>query len=129
MIHCGLGGKIPSSLMDMTTLVHLDLSYNVLDDSFLEGWQRLRSLTDINLSYNRLTGQLPFGLFDGYLKLQSVKLDHNLFTGSVSSFETQMFFLEPIRTNRRAFILKVFDVSFNNLSGFVPPNMMQLPGL
>ncbi|GLJ42047.1 hypothetical protein SUGI_0870660 [Cryptomeria japonica] len=92
MSDCGLGGPIPNPLLNLTSLLHLDLSYNYLsaqvpswfenltahllsldlslnenlggDLSFIEQRKSSSSLTSIELSETDMKGRIPSGIWN-----------------------------------------------------------------
>ncbi|XP_057833040.2 receptor-like protein 7 [Cryptomeria japonica] len=88
MSDCGLGGQIPNSLLNLTSLVHLDLSYNYLS-AYIPAWienvtGRLLSL-DLSGNYN-LGGDNSFiGQRKSSLSLTSIDLSRTAFKGRIPS--------------------------------------------
>ncbi|CAA6657614.1 unnamed protein product [Spirodela intermedia] len=72
------------------------------------GAQEPRSLLELDLSNNSLSGPLPETLFPGLRLLRSLKLDHNSFSDQVPNSLWAL-------TN-----LQFLDLSYNNLSGSLP---------
>ncbi|KAK8602033.1 hypothetical protein V6N12_051855 [Hibiscus sabdariffa] len=73
-------------------------------------------MTGIDLSYNRLTGQIPPEL--GNLnELHSLNLSHNSLTGFIPSSFSKLKQIESL------------DLSYNKLSGIIPIQMMELNSL
>ncbi|XP_027346874.1 probable inactive receptor kinase At5g67200 [Abrus precatorius] len=99
-----LFGPIPD-LSPLTNLKSLFLDHNNFSGSFPPSILSLHRLLTLSLSHNTLTGSLPvqLTLLD---RLISLRLNSNNFTGTVPAL------------NQTA--LRLFDVSFNNLTGPVP---------
>ncbi|XP_050279364.1 receptor-like protein 7 [Quercus robur] len=111
------GGQCPSSLLNNAGLTYLDLSHNnftgQLPDLSTNRTQVSSSnsssnLVSLILSYNLLNGTIPSWLYD-IPSLQYLFLDNNQLTGQIDEFHHNS--------------LKYLDISFNNLSGSVEPNI------
>ncbi|CAL9016957.1 unnamed protein product [Prunus brigantina] len=104
----GIKGGISASLGNLTHLTHLNLSHNSLYGSlktqFFLSFNRLEFL---DLSYNLLSGELPFSLPSS--NIRTVDLSSNHFHGAIPS----SFF-------QRASNLTSFNVSNNTFIGYVP---------
>ncbi|KAK3432384.1 hypothetical protein EUGRSUZ_E04274 [Eucalyptus grandis] len=101
-----LEGNIPPELGSIKSLYVLDLSSN----NFLGGLpiQLLDSkLGHLNVAYNKLQGEIVLSDHTMNPHLSRLRLDHNLFTGS-------LFFLSSLVD------LWVLDVSNNNFTGKLP---------
>ncbi|KAG6633304.1 hypothetical protein CIPAW_12G039300 [Carya illinoinensis] len=85
----------------------LDLSVNYLNDtSFLQSIAAIKSLKNLNLAYNDLTGSFPIeGQFCALKKLEVLDLSYNYFEG----------ILPPCINNMTS--LMVLDISVNQFSG------------
>lgn len=144
MSNCGLSGSLPPNLMEMRSLEKIDLSHNTLsgvipiiwESSFLDGnhhlkqidlshnsldgrnleWTNAKMISEINLSYNSLSGPLPINMMGSHLSLQKLWINNNFFNGDFG----------PLRSMGR---LEVLDVSSTEVYGAVPPKIMRSPGL
>ncbi|KAK8939320.1 putative receptor-like protein kinase [Platanthera guangdongensis] len=109
---CGLAGRIPPSIANLTFLQSIDLSSNELHGdippSFLSRLQRLQSLI---LSSNSFHGTLPTNLTS---LLTVLDLSKNNFSGEIPS---AFFFMPNLRYIR---------MSTNYLSGIIPPAIFNL---
>ncbi|XP_019084997.1 PREDICTED: LRR receptor-like serine/threonine-protein kinase GSO1 [Camelina sativa] len=113
----GFQGNIPSSLGNMKSIGHLDLSHNSfhgkLPRSLIKGCY---SLSNLKLSHNKLSGQifpLPGSTNSTFLSVLS--LDNNQFTGEIG---------KGLRTLKQ---LDLLDISYNNLTGVIPSWFDELP--
>ncbi|EFJ20403.1 hypothetical protein SELMODRAFT_14016, partial [Selaginella moellendorffii] len=137
----GLSGPIPASLGKLSKLVLLSFTGNKLSgsiphelsslqhlqsltfrESSLTGsissldFGKLRSLTDLDLSYNAFTGSFPASLF-GSVKLKTLSVSHNQLTGHIPASIGKLTRLE------------VLDLSSNKLSGGLPSELFHLKKL
>nr|KYP36440.1 Receptor protein kinase CLAVATA1 [Cajanus cajan] len=101
-------GGIPASICSPPSLVLLELSNNNLSaDLIPEKLTELIHLGILNLSWNRLTGNIPSTI--GSLKdLESLDLSHNHLSGPIPASMASMTFLSNL------------NLSYNNLSGQIP---------
>lgn len=114
-------GLLLPSLFNSTRLIDLKLSGNNLTGSIplqatpaipsFDSTQNL-SLVSLDLSGNLLSGHLPREI-GGFHELVYLNLSNNLFDGSIPDDLPEG--------------LKLFDVSYNNLSGIVPENLRRFP--
>ncbi len=117
--HNRLTGDIPE-VDDLDTLTYLNLSHNQLTEPIPEIGD-LTSLTYLNLSHNRLTGPIPE--VGSLTNLTYLNLSHNRLTGSIpASLRTDC-------VSAGLLYLQVLDLSNNNLSGFIHPNLGSLCNL
>lgn len=61
--HCGLLGQIPSSLLKISSLKTIDLSFNNLDGHIPRGLGSMPKLNVLKLSHNQFSGSIPTVLF------------------------------------------------------------------
>ncbi|PRQ33744.1 putative leucine-rich repeat-containing, plant-type, leucine-rich repeat domain, L [Rosa chinensis] len=110
------GDSFPSSpLGNLSHLTHLNLSHNSLEGSLDQTgfFSSLSRLEILDLSYNLLSGELPFSLPSS--NIQMLDLSYNLLQGSIPS----SFFKEAWR-------LTSFNVSYNFLTGSIPSSYICL---
>ncbi|KAL0330547.1 UNVERIFIED_CONTAM: putative LRR receptor-like serine/threonine-protein kinase [Sesamum radiatum] len=101
-----LEGPIPSSFAALTKLEDLRISDLGPSDSSLDFLENLSSLSILDLSFNKLTGQIPAS-FKTFPSLQYLYLGSNNLDGDLPS--------DAITSS-----LVALDVSFNPLTGNVP---------
>ncbi|XP_050138233.1 receptor-like protein 2 isoform X1 [Malus sylvestris] len=110
----GLKGDIfpsSSSLGNLTCLTHLNLSHNSLSGSLeTEFFSSLDRLKILDLSFNLLSGKLPFSLPSH--NIQTLDLSSNRFHGAIPS----SFF-------QQAQNLTSFNVHNNSFSGLIPSSL------
>ncbi|CAN1187593.1 LRR receptor-like serine/threonine-protein kinase EFR [Linum perenne] len=99
-----LSGEIPASIYNLSYLTELLFGFKQLRGNIPCGVMSLKSLTiDLNLSYNRFTGAIPF-----CNSLESLDLQGNHLDGSILSSLSSLRGIQEL------------DLSGNNLSGQIP---------
>ena len=73
----------------------------------------LTYLSGIDLSCNKLTGQIPYEV-DNFEKIVALNLSHNSLTGPIPLTLSNLGQIESL------------DLSYNNLSGIIPPQLVGL---
>lgn len=111
-----LSGSIPSSLMNCAHITILDLSFNKLTGNIPSQLSYLPNLERLSLWYNQLSGEIPPELGNLTL-LRSLSLNNNLLTGSIPAEISQCENLEWINLNN------------NLLTGVIPPELGHLQKL
>ncbi|CAN6561097.1 unnamed protein product [Malus baccata var. baccata] len=110
----GLTGAIfpsSSSLGNLTHLTHLNLSHNSLSGSLeTEFFSSLNRLEILDLSFNLLSGKLPFSLPSH--NIQTLDLSSNRFTGTI-----------PTSFFQQARNLTSFNITNNTFSGLLPKDI------
>jgi Leucine-rich repeat (LRR) protein len=72
-----------------TSLVHLDLGFNMINGIFpYDEINSLVNLKTLSLAYNNLTGELVPFAFDQLVDLEMIRLDNNMLSGSLPSFSS-----------------------------------------
>ncbi|KAG8485247.1 hypothetical protein CXB51_021165 [Gossypium anomalum] len=85
----------------------IDLSCNRLTGEIPTEIGNLSEIRSLNLSHNNLTGHIP-SMFSKLKQIESLDLSHNSLIGRIPTQLTELYTLE------------VFNVSYNNLSGSIP---------
>ncbi|KAF3636680.1 putative leucine-rich repeat receptor-like protein kinase IMK3 [Capsicum annuum] len=138
-----LSGVIPDSLVNSTKLYRLNLSYNSLSGSIPASVTQSRSLVFIDLRYNNLSGSIPdsWGGNGERVRLQSLVLDHNSFTGGIPvSFGKLNELLEISLSHNhivgvipndigRLSMVRNLDFSCNEINGSLPESLSNLSSL
>ncbi|WVZ56741.1 hypothetical protein U9M48_007230 [Paspalum notatum var. saurae] len=99
-------------LVQTSNLSFIDLSNNILNGSLPTGIGDLSALTLLNLHQNNFTGQIPRAITK-LKNLLYIDLSSNHFNGSIPDGLPDE--------------LVEFNVSYNNLSGSVPSNLLKFP--
>ncbi|XP_028956495.2 receptor-like protein 2 [Malus domestica] len=134
----GLKGDIfpsSSSLGNLTCLTHLNLSHNSLSGSLeTEFFSSLDRLKILDLSFNLLSGKLPFSLPSH--NIQTLDLSSNRFHGAIpSSFFQQAQNLTSFNVHNNSFsglipssiclqsspLIRLLDFSLNEFNGSISP--------
>ncbi|CAH2057030.1 unnamed protein product [Thlaspi arvense] len=105
-------GLIPDQLFNASSLHSLILYGNNLSENF----RNCRELQRLNLAENRLSGEIPAGIFSELSNLVQLDLSSNNFTGLVPEDIGQLKSLSG-----------VLNLSFNHFSGNIPNSMGNLP--
>ncbi|XP_041021879.1 receptor like protein 21-like [Juglans microcarpa x Juglans regia] len=95
-------------LSRLENLEILDLSHNCLNDNALQSLVVVKSLKNLNLAGNQLTGTFPTKDLVNCSRLEILDVSKNLFTGSISPSIGELI------------SLKVLSVSSNELNGTLP---------
>lgn len=129
-----LSGDFPQWVGGLTNLEHLDISRNWLTGVLPISIGDLRSLKILSLSENKLSGNLPISLVF-CSELRTLHFRNNLLNGSIPERLFSMGFEEvdlsgnafsgpiPPGSSRMFESLLVMDLSRNDLSGDIPPEM------
>ena len=105
-----LEGKFPDStrLKRLTGLTDLNLTYNILSGVLPKSIGYLQSLQRLHLGWNRFSGPFPSAILQ--LKyMRNLRLDHNEFTGPL-----------PPELGENFPAMEHLDLSFNKFDGVVP---------
>ncbi|PPS04674.1 hypothetical protein GOBAR_AA15991 [Gossypium barbadense] len=90
----------------------IDLSCNRLTGEIPTDIGNLSEILSLNLSHNNLTGHIP-STFSKLKQIESLDLSHNNLIGRIPTQLTELY------------TLAVFNVSYNNLSGSIPSSKAQ----
>ncbi|KAJ8554094.1 hypothetical protein K7X08_024772 [Anisodus acutangulus] len=75
-------GRIPASIGNLTSLVELHLSYNILEGQVPDPVTSLIHLKQLGFSVNSLSGEFPSSLFN-FPSLELISLPYNNFSGNL----------------------------------------------
>jgi Leucine-rich repeat (LRR) protein len=114
-----LSGELPPELLWSSCIVVLDVSFNKLNGEFhkLPSTHEL-AMKVINISSNFFTGYFPSDTLDGMKNLASVNMSNNSFTGKFPS---------TVCVDKPFFV--VLDLSYNQFHGGIPPELGNCPVL
>ncbi|KAL6146235.1 hypothetical protein ACLB2K_056918 [Fragaria x ananassa] len=137
--YCNFTGQIPKSLASLTELVYVDMTGNKFNGS-VPVLSIAKNLTDINLSYNELTGQINSTHWENLTKLVNLNLGDNKLSGSIPSSLFSLPLLQKLQLSNNQFSgqlpefakisrLDTLDLSSNNLEGPLPMSIFGLRGL
>ncbi len=105
----------------LTNLTWVDLSWNKISGSLPAEFGNINNIEVINMAWNKLEGTLPSELgnmnSNGYSELTEFNFANNNLEGTMPSEIAQLS------------ALRMFDVSFNKLSGSIPQNYTDWPQL
>jgi Leucine-rich repeat (LRR) protein len=134
----GLQGHISPLLGNLTGLLHLNLSHNLLNGNLPMELLFSRSIIVLDVSFNRLDGSLPeLQSSSGGFPLQVLNISSNLFTGQFSSkLWEAMKNIVALNASNNSFTgqipssicinspsLAILDLSYNQFSGSIPPEL------
>ena len=114
-----LSSGLPHELLLSSSISVLDVSFNKLSGDFYE----LQSAPDstmkvMNISSNFLTGYFPSTTLEGMTNLAALNMSNNSFTGEIPS---TVCVEKPF--------LVVLDISYNQFIGRIPPELGKCSGL
>ena len=114
-----LSGELPPELLWSSCIVVLDVSFNKLNGEFhkLPSTHEL-AMKVINISSNFFTGYFPSDTLDGMKNLASLNMSNNSFTGK---------FPRTVCVDKPFFVL--LDLSYNHFQGGIPPELGSCPVL
>ncbi|KAH0452531.1 hypothetical protein IEQ34_019830 [Dendrobium chrysotoxum] len=131
----GLGGRISNSLVGLSQLTQLNLSYNRLTGDLPTEILLLPSLVTLDVSFNHLSGKLPRPPLGNY-SLRALNLSNNFFTGPFPSLGSLARFLMVLNISNNNFFgpfpssicslsheLRAMDLSHNQFEGDIPPGL------
>uniref|UniRef100_A0A0D9WTI3 non-specific serine/threonine protein kinase n=1 Tax=Leersia perrieri TaxID=77586 RepID=A0A0D9WTI3_9ORYZ len=134
----GLQGRISPLLGNLTGLLQLNLSHNLLDGSLPMELLFSRSIRVLDVSFNRLDGSLPElqSSSDGF-PLQVLNISSNLFTGQFSSKQWEaMKNIVALNASNNTFTgqipssicinapsFAILDLCYNQFSGSISPGL------
>ncbi|KAK1423451.1 hypothetical protein QVD17_18754 [Tagetes erecta] len=107
-----LSGPIPSDIASCVDLRNLYLQGNNFSGHFPDKFFSLHDLVRLNLAENDLSGEISSS-FNNFTRLRTLYLDNNKFSGPLPELKFDK--------------LEQFNVSFNNLNGFVPKSLQTQP--
>ena len=110
---CGLTGRIPAALTQLTGLRILDLSDNDLSGPIPPEIENLGKLTTLDFSGNKLNGEIP-GQLGHIPNLERLRLNNNRLHGEL-----------PIQLGNLIQLVEL-NVTRNHLTGVVPPTFRNL---
>ncbi|KAI9093894.1 hypothetical protein K1719_026892 [Acacia pycnantha] len=121
----GLSGSISPALTKLTGLSQLNLSHNRLSGNLpTQFFSLLSHLQILDLSYNRLSDELPASVVNNNNKtssiIQELDLSSNLFQGTLPSS-----FLQYLGAAAAAGTLTTFNVSNNSFIGRIPTSQLR----
>ncbi|PON92184.1 LRR domain containing protein [Trema orientale] len=139
--YCQFNGTLPGSIEKLTQLVYLDLSFNYFVGP-IPSFKNFKNITDILLSYNSFTGEIPSVHCEGLLNLVCIDLQYNFLNGSIPLSLFVIPSLEEILLSNNKFSGRILDfrtASFsklhtldlrgNDLEGPFPTSVFKLESL
>ncbi|XP_059309499.1 cuscuta receptor 1-like [Lycium ferocissimum] len=134
-------GKLPPNIGSIfPNLVIATMSKNMLEGLLPSSFGYMKDLECLDLSYNKLTGDLPIAFARKGSKLALLRLSNNMLKGEIFPVSTninnfQYLYLDknnfsgPIPQKLSTAPLITLDLSYNNLSGNIPPWLGNIPSL
>uniref|UniRef100_A0A0E0HGP0 non-specific serine/threonine protein kinase n=1 Tax=Oryza nivara TaxID=4536 RepID=A0A0E0HGP0_ORYNI len=110
-------GNIPNEFSNFLMMEILLLGGNMLTGRFSQAILNLSTLTNLHLSFNHLSGELPSNFLYSLPDLQVLALDYNFFQGHIPS---------SLGNDSN---IRVLDISSNNFTGVVPSSIGKLSKL
>nr|POE93940.1 receptor-like protein 12 [Quercus suber] len=138
--NCNFSGSIPNSMANLVQLVYLDMSINSFTGP-IPSFSMAKNLTEIDLSHNKLTGQITSTHWNDLPNLVNLHLSSNSLGGSipVSLFSLPLLQKLELSDNHfsgqlnyfsvSSYLLDTLDLSSNNLEGPIPMSVFELRGL
>ena len=138
--NCNFSGSIPNSMANLVQLVYLDMSINSFTGP-IPSFSMAKNLTQIDLSHNKLTGQITSTHWNDLPNLVNLHLSFNSLEGSVpvSLFSLPLLLKLQLSNNQfsgqlnyfyvSSYLLDTLDLSSNNLEGPIPMSVFGLRGL
>lgn len=134
--HMGLGGQVDmDSLGRLRSLRTLSFMNNSFEGP-IPAVNKLGALKALFLSYNKFSGEIPDGAFDGMLSLKKLHLAHNQFSGKIPKSLAGLPRLLELRMEDNQFTgpipdfqqknLQVLKLSENSLEGPIPASISKL---
>ncbi|KAE8099164.1 hypothetical protein FH972_017168 [Carpinus fangiana] len=138
---CNFDGSVPYSMASLTQLVYLDMSHNSFNGP-IPVFNVAKNLTQINLSYNNLTGQITSTRWEELLNLVDLDLRYNLLEGIIPVSLFSLPSLHKLQLSNNQFsgklnefpnisshVLGTLDLSSNYLEGPIPMSVFELRGI
>ncbi|KAK8334186.1 hypothetical protein V6Z12_A10G252200, partial [Gossypium hirsutum] len=140
-----LSGPIPFCLSNLTlepndekssTRAYLAITSEFIRASYIYKGNILKYMSGIDLSCNRLTGEIPIEI-GNLSEIRSLNLSHNNLAGNIPSTFSRLNKIESLDLSHNnlsgiipielleLYTLEVFNVSYNNLSGSIPSQKSQ----
>ncbi|KAL6888500.1 hypothetical protein ACP4OV_009526 [Aristida adscensionis] len=109
-----LSGSLPQELVSSSSIIVLDISFNQLQGNLQElpSSTPVRPLQVLNISSNLFTGEFPSTTWQVMRNLVALNASNNSFTGQI-----------PTSFCVSAASLHVLELSYNKFSGSVPPGL------
>jgi Leucine-rich repeat (LRR) protein len=113
-------GPVPDAFGSLSSLQHLDLSYNNTSAMFPTALYRCRSLQYLDLSHNYLEGELLDDIGQGLGRnLSTLHLNSNRFNGSIPIVLGELTSLQTFWLGENPFDPGELPASFRNLTHLV----------
>nr|AAU12602.1 putative leucine-rich repeat receptor-like kinase [Oryza sativa Indica Group]AAU12609.1 putative leucine-rich repeat receptor-like kinase [Oryza sativa Indica Group]ABA41561.1 putative leucine-rich repeat receptor-like kinase [Oryza sativa Indica Group] len=112
--HNMLSGALPQELVSSSSIIVVDVSFNRLNGGLneLPSSTPIRPLQVLNISSNLFTGQFPSSIWDVMKNLVALNVSSNKFTGKI-----------PTRFCDSSSNLSVLELCYNQFSGSIPSGL------
>ncbi|KAL6840482.1 hypothetical protein ACP4OV_030292 [Aristida adscensionis] len=133
-------GSIPSTLANLSNLILLSLSENLINGSIPTAITAMNNLQELNLANNNLSGTIPLEL-SGLTSLVKLHLDRNKLVGSIPSSVSSLSQLQVMTLSHNSLSSNIptsvwhiqklveLDLSHNSLSGILPADVGKLTAI
>ncbi|CDY18490.1 BnaA01g27050D [Brassica napus] len=122
-------GAIPSTLANISNLQFLGIEFNTGDLEFLVALTNCTQLQTLDVSYNRLGGDLPASIANLSTNLNQLFLQNNSISGCIPDDVGNLIGLQALVFLGKCSYLLYLHIENNKLNGIIPKEIMQISTL